>query len=450
VTPIGRQEVGVAPTGTTRTGETRTGLGPLDTEGRVRSAAATYGRALLVALPAWILSRILVAVSLVAAHLLVSRVRPGNAGAAFRVHQGLLAWDGGWYQSIAAHGYVASSVQSLRFFPAFPMAARVLGHIPGLGVGAALVIIANLCALAAMAALVVLVDHDMGDGRLARRSVWLLALAPSAYSLVLGYADAALLLCSVVTLLAARSGRWWWAAAAGLVAGLVRPVGILLVVPVAIEIWSAWRARASGAVNGRVAPVRKEKAARAAPSQTSTPANSTSTTPATTGTVRTTTAAGQVAAVLGPVAGTAVYLGWVRAQFGDLWLPFRVQQQKGHRGVVTLPLASMWHNVESVVHGHHLGSALHVPWVLVCLVLLVVAFRRLPFSYACFAAAVLVVSLASSNLDSFERYALGAFPLVIAASTLTSRRGVELAVLAVAGAGMVAYAVLAFMGVVVP
>jgi hypothetical protein len=110
----------------------------------------------------------------------------------------------------------------------------------------------------------------------------------------------------------------------------------------------------------------------------------------------------------------------------------------------------MWHNVESVVHGHHLGGALHVPWVLVCLVLLVVAFRRLPFSYACFAAAVLVVSLASSNLDSFERYALGAFPLVIAASTLTSRRGVELAVLAVAGAGMVAYAVLAFMGVVVP
>jgi hypothetical protein len=408
----------------------------------------------LVALPAWILSRILVAVSLVAAHLLVSRVRPGNAGAALRVHQGLLAWDGGWYQSIAAHGYVASSVQSVRFFPAFPMAARVLGHIPGLGVGAALVIIANLCALAAMAALVILVDHDMGDGRLARRSVWLLALAPSAYSLVLGYADAALLLCSVVTLLAARSGRWWWAAAAGLVAGLVRPVGILLVVPVAIEIWSAWRARASGAVIGRVAPVRKEKAARAAPSQTSGAATSTSATstsiPATTGTIRTTTAAGQAAAVLGPVAGTAVYLGWVRAQFGDLWLPFRVQQQKGHRGVVAIPLASMWHNVESVVHGHHLGSALHVPWVLVCLVLLVVAFRRLPFSYACFAAAVLVVSLASSNLDSFERYALGAFPLVIAASTLTSRRGVELAVLVVAGAGMVAYAALAFMGVVVP
>ena len=81
---------------------------------------------------------------------------------------------------------------------------------------------------------------------------------------------------------------------------------------------------------------------------------------------------------------------------------------------------------------------------------LVVAFRRLPLSYAAFAAAVLVVSLTSSNLDSFERYALGAFPLVIAASTLTARRRVEMAVLVVAGLAMVGYATLAFMGVVVP
>ena len=75
------------------------------------------------------------------------------------------------------------------------MAARVLGWIPGIGVGTALIVISNLCALVAMAALVVLVRRDLGDRALARRSVWLLALAPSAYSLVLGYADAALLLC---------------------------------------------------------------------------------------------------------------------------------------------------------------------------------------------------------------------------------------------------------------
>ena len=150
------------------------------------------------------------------------------------------------------------------------------------------------------------------------------------------------------------------------------------------------------------------------------------------------------------MAGTAAYLGWVGSQFGDPWLPLRVQQQNGHRGAITVPVAAMWHNLDSVVHGHHVGSALHIPWVVVCVVLLVVAFRRLPLSYAAFATAVLAVSVTSSNLDSFERYALGAFPLVIAASTLTTRRGVEVVVLVVAGAGMVGYAFLAFVGVVVP
>jgi hypothetical protein len=370
-----------------------------------------YGRAVVEALPAWVVSRVLVVTGLVVSHLIVTAVRPDNPGAQLRVHQGLLAWDGGWYESIAGHGYAASGLQSMRFFPGYPMAARVLGWIPGVGVGPALVVISNACALAAMAALVVLVRHDLGHADLARRSVWLLALAPSAYSLVLGYADSALLLCSIVTVLAARTHRWWWAAAGGMVAGLVRPVGILLVVPVLIEIWQDRRMR----VPGR--PPMSPLAA---------------------------------AAAAAPVAGTAAYVGWVWAQFGDPWLPFRVQQQNGHRGAITVPIAAMWHNLESVVHGHHVGSTLHIPWVLLCVVLVVVAYRRLPLSYAGFATAVLVVSLASSNLDSFERYALGAFPLVIAASTMTSRRGVELVVLAVAGAGMVGYAVLAFLGVTVP
>jgi hypothetical protein len=110
----------------------------------------------------------------------------------------------------------------------------------------------------------------------------------------------------------------------------------------------------------------------------------------------------------------------------------------------------MAHSLASVVHGHHLGSALHIPWALVCLALLVVVFRRLPLAYGAFSAAVLVVSLSSSNLDSFERYALGAFPLVVAASTFTSRRSVEAVVLVVAAIGMTAYALLAFVGVVVP
>lgn len=391
-------------------------------------------------LPAWVVARVLVVATLLIAHGIVGRVRPGNAAARLHVGQGLLTWDGGWYQSIAAHGYSASGLESVRFFPAFPMAARALAWLPGVTAGGALVFLSNVCSLAAMAALVVLVRRDLGtevrteaprpgglrpgalrpDAHrpgphrpgltdLAHRSVWLLALAPAAYSLVLGYADGPLLLCSVVVLAGARSGRWWWAAAAGLVGGLLRPVGILLVVPVLVEVWRNRGTRTSWV--GWTA---------------------------------------RGAAILGPVAGTGAFLAWVDSQYRDPWLPFRLQQQLGHRGAVRFPLAAMWHNLLSVTHGHHLGSAAHVPWVVLSVVLVVVAFRRLPASYGAFAAAVLVVALASSNLDSFERYALGAFPLVVAASTWTGRRPVELVVLVASALAMTGYALLAYLGMVVP
>ncbi len=232
-----------------------------------------FVRTVVEVLPAWLVARAVVLASLGLAHATVATVRPHNPGAAARVHQGLLAWDAGWYVSIARHGYVSSGVQSVRFFPVYPFAARVLGWVPGMGVGPALVLLANLCALAAMAALVVLVRSDLGDAALARRSVWLLALAPAAYSLVLGYADAALLLCAIVTVLATRKSRWWWAAATGLLAGGLRPLGLLLVVPVVIEAWRTRRDRRSGMrwiATG--------------------------------------------AAVLAPLAGTGAYLGWVGAR----------------------------------------------------------------------------------------------------------------------------------------
>ncbi|HXW33752.1 MAG TPA: hypothetical protein VEJ87_04175, partial [Acidimicrobiales bacterium] len=59
-------------------------------------------------------------------------------------------------------------------------------------------------------------------------------------------------------------------------------------------------------------------------------------------------------------------------------------------------------------------------------------------------------SLTASNLDSFERYALTAFPLVLAAASITARPVVERTVLVVASAGLVGYALLAFLNLYVP
>ena len=363
--------------------------------GRVRELAGGFGRAVVEVLPAWIAARIVVACSLVLAHLVVDTVRPDNAGAHLRVHEGLLGWDAGWYEAIAGHGYAASGRQSVRFYPGFPMAARVLGWIPGIGAGTALLVIANLCALAAMAGLLVLVRRDFGDRALARRSVWLLALAPAAYSLVLGYADAALILCAVATFLAARAGTV-------VVGGGGRsgrrpdpagghPAG-------GAGGHRGWRGRRRQArTAGPDAPAADRRGAGPAAG-------------------RRRRAAGRAGGLpgLGRLRSSAI----PGSRSGS-------SSRTGIGGPITVPLGAMWHDLDSVVHGHHLGSALHIPWVLLSVALLVVAFRRLPLSYAAFATAVLAVSVTSSNLDSFERYALGAFPLVIAASTLTARRGVE-------------------------
>ena len=91
-----------------------------------------------------------------------------------------------------------------------------------------------------------------------------------------------------------------------------------------------------------------------------------------------------------------------------------------------------------------------MPWIGVAVVLLVVAFWRLPVSYGAFALCVVVVALSGSNLDSFERYALSAFPLVLAGATLLKSPRVATVTFVLSGAAMALYAVLAFQGAYVP
>ena len=67
-----------------------------------------------------------------------------------------------------------------------------------------------------------------------------------------------------------------------------------------------------------------------------------------------------------------------------------------------------------------------------------------------YTAVTLAIGLSAENLDSFERYALGAFPLLMGLALVTGRRTVERLVLTLAAGGLVGYSVLAFFGVSVP
>lgn len=367
--------------------------------------------AMRVAVLPFVVSRGIVVLSAALARYLVTDLHPRSLAAAHAANAGLLGWDATWYRRITEHGYATLGHQALRFFPLLPVVSRALGAVPGVQAGTALLVVSNVAAFAAFALLYRLVLFEVGDEPTARRSVWLLALAPSAFVLVMGYAESLLLVTTLVAFLGIRERRYGLAICAGFAAGLCRPVGVLLVVPALIEAVRNWPA----------AP-RAERAL----------------------------ALGAVAAA--PL-GTAAYLAWVQATVGGagaFLLPLREQLSRSHRGIVADPLTTLARDAHDFVRGAHLGTAQHAPWAVVMVVLAVYLFLKLPVSYGGYAAATLVVALSAPNLDSLERYGMACFPFAIAVAMLTGRRSVRWAVLALAGSLLTVYGLLAFLGLYVP
>ena len=358
-------------------------------------------------LPGWLVARVLVVGALALAHYLVDQLHVHDALARATVHAGLVSWDGAYYVDIAAHGYGALSRDALRFFPLVPLLAKPFIWV-GIPAKAAVLIVSNTSALVAGVLVYVLARREGRDAAFATRAAWFLALAPAAFVLVMGYTEGTTLALALGVFLALRSKRWWVAAGLGVLAGLTRPSGFLLALPALIEAARGFRGL----------PV-KQYVARAA-------------------------------AVVGPGVGTLLYLLWVGNRYGDMWLPYSIQTEAGRRGSFTNPVDTIGDALRGLFNGHEVGTGLHVPWLVLIVVLLVVCFRTWPASYSMFAAASIGAAAISSNLDSLERYALAAFPLVLVVAGLTRDRRIERAVLVLSGSAMTAYALLAFFHAYVP
>jgi len=371
----------------------------------------------------YVLARIVVLGALGLAHFIVDRTHPHTAGVAARVHEGLLGWDAGFYETIAKVGYHPLGKESLRFFPAVPILTHALAWVPGLSDGASLLVISNVAAFIATVLLFVLVRRETGDLLTARRAIWFLSLGPAAFVLVMGYAESTLLCLSIGCFLALRpqganAGQapghapaprpsFALAGVLGFVGALTRPIGVLLALVVAVELVRWW--------------VRLGRAGRLA----------------------------GLAATAAPLLGLLAFCLWAHHEVGDLFAPVRVQFESTHHGGLSDPFVTIAHDARGLFH-RHVGTALHVPWVVVALILLVVCWRRLPASYTVFAAAIVVVALAGKNLDSFERYALSAFPLTVAAAVLCRGPRIERVVLVLLPAVLAGYALLAFLNISVP
>lgn len=360
-------------------------------------------RDLAAAVVPWIVARVLVVGALALSRHLYTEI--GAPPRPIQLGQGLFAWDAAFYRDIAEHGYRAVGEASLRFFPLVPLLARGLGWLFLGHRDVALIVLANVSALLFCACLHRLVLLETADPGTARRAVWFGAIFPAATVLVLGYAEATAMLLSVLMFLALRTNRFGAAAGAGFLVGLCRPVGVLLVVPAAIEAARGWR---SAPPSGRVA---------------------------------------RIAAVVSPVAGAGIYLAWVGLKFDDPWLPISLQNRNTLRGGFQDPVTRTIDAFGDLFGGDRFGSGLHIVWAIGFAALLVVLVRRLPASYSAYAGVTLLLGLSASNLDSFERYCMSTFPLLIALAVVTRREDVERPAVVLAGAGLVGYAVLAFLGV---
>jgi hypothetical protein len=159
-------------------------------------------------------------------------------------------WDAGWYLGIASGGYrwegPAQRPSRLAFFPAFPMAVRVVAraaHLPDreppwLWTGVILSTIFFCWSL--------VYAHRMAHARFgpdaAASAVWLLALYPFAIFHGQMYSESLFLLAAIGATYHLERKQPLLASAFGLVAGLTRPIGalvVLLLAGSARDIWTA-------------------------------------------------------------------------------------------------------------------------------------------------------------------------------------------------------------------
>ena len=156
------------------------------------------------------------------------------------------AWersDALWYLHLARDGYQPAG-GSAAFLPLYPALIRVLSHL-GLPPLPAALLLSNLALLVALAFLYRLAEADFGAA-VARRAVWYQALFPASFFLLAPYTESLYLALAVGAFWMARQGRW---GAAGLLGGLLattRTVGVLALVPLAVEFVAA-RRRGQGA-----------------------------------------------------------------------------------------------------------------------------------------------------------------------------------------------------------
>ncbi len=282
-------------------------------------------------------------------------------------------WDGSWYQRIADVGYQQAHPggDAFAFFPLYPFSGVALSRLSlGLvSIRVALLAVNLAAGLAAALCLRSWLREETGDAQLADRGAFYLAIFPGAFVLAMTYSEGTFLFLSIATMWAARRGAFGWAGLFAALAVLCRLQGVLLLAPLALEVF--WRCRSDGRwLSGE-----------------------------------------RLAALAMPCVTLGGWLLYVRSQTGDFFWPITVQTRPGWKGSF-LPF---WRPLSrDLLNWSTIGraSAIALMIAVVFLVIAVIAFWKLPASIALYGLLYVTVSNSSENLAlGTLRYMVAAVPV---------------------------------------
>ncbi|MFY9614756.1 MAG: glycosyltransferase family 39 protein [Candidatus Dormiibacterota bacterium] len=300
-------------------------------------------------------------------------------------------WDAFWFEHLAAAGYRVTGPEAA-FFPAWPAVLATGGRLLGGQYAIAGLALNAVLTVAGLYLLYRLVADDF-DRPTAQRTALFTAVAPVAFFFLAPYSEALFLCLTVGAFLGARRQRWAIAAACGLLAALTRPSGVLLFIPLLVEV-------AIEATHRRRAGQRRFRWGHLA--------------------------------VFAPIIGLAAWDVYVRTA---LAIPDGVAGAARYWGQrPALPWNSLVDGVGSALSGST-EEWLNLAAVLLVVGAIVLGWRRLPRSYTLYAAAMLVPmtfrEATTTPLASDARYALVVFPLFVVIAITAQRRWAQVAVAAV-------------------
>jgi hypothetical protein len=282
----------------------------------------------------------------------------------------LSRWDATNYVRIAAEGYDAARPTDAAFFPLFPMLVRAVGAVAGPAdiawLELASIVVANVALLAALVGLRELARLDLDDATAARSVLYLLVF-PTSFFLSAGYAESLFLCMSVFAVLAARRQHWWLAGGLAALAAITRPFGLLVLIPLALEMWGSRRTPGIW---------------RAVP-----------------------------ALALAPLMLLAYSL-YLAVRVGDLFAFLRAEAAWDRQLMPPWETLATFFDGPLTVHSG-LNSSVDLAFTLFAVVAAIVAWRWLRPSYAAFLTALILMLLVSGTLLSTPRFVGSWFPVFL-------------------------------------